>query len=109
MSLYGEYIKELLGDHIYETEEGFATYRFTDEKTVYILDIYVRPEFRKSQVGRDIADHIMGIAKQRGCTKMLGSVIPTAKGAAYSMKVLLAYGMVPESSTNNFILFGKEI
>lgn len=109
MSLYGEYVQELLGDHIYEIEQGFATYRFTDEKTVYILDIYVRPEFRKGSVSRDIADHIMEIAKKRGCTKMLGSVVPTARGSAVSMKVLLAHGMVPESSTNNFILFGKEI
>ncbi len=40
---------------------------------------------------------------------MLGSVVPSAKGSADSMKVLLSYGMVPFSSTNDFVLFKKAV
>lgn len=109
MSLYSEYVTELLGDHVYETEKGFATYRFTDEKTCWILNIYVRPDFRKQSVASDMADIIMGIAQKRGCTKLLGSVTPSARGSTESLKVLLGYGMTLDSSTGDFILFKKDI
>ncbi len=109
MSLYAEYLAERLGDHIIENEKGFATYRYTDETTVYIVDIYVRPDFRKQGVAGDIADYIMELAKKKGCTKMLGSVVPSAKGSTESIKVLLGYGMSVDSCTNDFILFRKAI
>lgn len=109
MSLYAEYIMERLGDHIVENEKGFATFRFPDEKTVYIVDIYVKPDFRNQRVAVDLADFIMETAKKRGCTKMLGSVVPSAKGSTSSVKVLLGYGMKLDSAGNDFVLFSKEI
>ena len=56
-----------------------------------------------------MADEIAKIAKKEGCTKMLGSVVPSAKNSTISLKVLLAYGMTLQSSTNDFIIFEKEI
>lgn len=109
MSLYGEYIQERLGDEIVETEQGFATYRYTDEKTVYVIDVYVRPDFRKHGVAADIVDSIMKRAKERGCTKMIGSVVPSAKGSTESLKALLAYGLRLDSSASDFLILGKEI
>lgn len=109
MSLYAEYLRERTKDEILETEQGFATYRFTDEKTVYIIDIYVRPDFRKCGVGSDFSDSIMRLAKERGCTKMIGSVVPSMRNSTDSIKVLLAHGMKLDSSTNDFILFSREI
>ena len=42
MSLYANYLREKSFDEILETDKGFATYRFLDErKTVYIVDLYV--------------------------------------------------------------------
>lgn len=109
MSMYADYLKERLGDDVFETEQGFATYRFTDDKTVYLVDLYVRPEFRKSGVATDLGDAVAEIAKARGCTALVGSVVPSARGSGDSMKVLLAYGMVPTSSGNDFVLFRKEL
>ena len=109
MSLYAEYLRERTKDEIIEGERGFATYRFTDEKTVYLVDLYVRPDFRKSGVARETADLVAEIARKRGCTKMLGSVVPSTKGSTESLKVLLAYGMTLESSGPDFIIFGKEL
>lgn len=108
-SLYARYIQERLGDHIIETPLGFATYRFPDEKTVYIVDIYVPPEHRKHGVTRDILAVIMGIAKQKGCTKLIGSVVPSTKGSTESLKFLLAHGMTLDSCAVDFILFSKVI
>lgn len=110
MSMYGAYLREKTQDSIIETEHGFATYRYLDnDKTVYIIDIYVLPDFRKSTVASTIADNIVEEAKKRGCTKLLGSVVPSNKNSTASLKVLLAYGMVLESSSADFIVFSKEI
>lgn len=109
MSLYADYLKERTLDEIIEDENGFATYRFPDEKTVYIIDIYTKPNSRRLNAARDKADYIVGMARKKGCTKVIGSVIPSTKGSTTSLKVLLGYGMKLDSSTNDFIVFSKEI
>lgn len=107
MSMYAEYLREKTSDLIIETVEGFATYRYVDEKTVYIIDLYIAPGFRKNDVASSMADQIVAEAKQKGCSKLLGSVVPSNKNSTASVQVLLAYGMSLESSANDFILFKK--
>jgi len=109
VSLYQAYIHEKTNKSIIETDSGFATYSFPDEKTVYIEDIYVIPSKRKSGLASELANQIAQIAKERGCTEMLGSVVPNTKNSTDSLLVLLAYGMTLNSSSNNFILFSKTI
>lgn len=109
LTLYSRYITEKTDDLILETETAFVTYSYPDEKTVYIKDIYVHPDYRKSYMASNIADEVVAIAKSKGCTKVIGSIVPTTKNSTDSVKVLLAYGMKLDSSTNNFILFSKEI
>jgi len=108
MSLYSEYLKEKTNDGILETSRGFATYRYLD-RSVYIIDIYVVPQFRKTGEASQMADCIAKEAKENGCTKMIGSVVPSNKDSTASIKVLLAYGMRLSSSSDNFILFEKEL
>lgn len=109
MSLYADYLREKTSDYILELDKGFITYRYVDDKTVYIVDIYIMPEFRRDKVASTLADHVVREAKSRGCTKLIGSVIPSNKNSNISLKVLLGYGMILESSTNDFIVFKKEI
>jgi GNAT superfamily N-acetyltransferase len=110
VSFYAEYLKERTEDRILETPEGFATYRFPqDGKTVYIIDIYVAPEHRAHGVASSIADQIVAIAKQRGCTRLLGTVVPSNKGSTASLKVLLGYGMWLQSSAADLVVFEKSI
>lgn len=109
MSLYAEYIKEKLDDNCMETELGFATYRYLNDNKVYIIDIYVKPEYRKSKIASDLADLIAQEAKEKGCKEMLGTVIPSAKGSTNSLKVLLGYGMTLVSSDKDLIIFKKEL
>lgn len=108
MSLYAEYIKERENKDIVETSEGFATYVFTDQG-VYIVDLYVKPDFRKTHVASELADKIAIIAKERGHSKMFGTVNLTAAKPTLSLKVLLAYGMALSSCGNNYIVLEKEI
>jgi GNAT superfamily N-acetyltransferase len=76
---------------------------------VYLEDIYILPEYRKNSIASTIANEIASLAKAKGCTRMLGSVIPTANNSTDSLKVLMAYGMKLDSCTNNFILLSKGI
>lgn len=108
-SLYKQYLEEKTTDKIIESDKGFITYRYVDEKTVYIIDLFILPELRRDHVASFLADSIVEEAKLKGCTKLLGSVVPSNKNSTQSLNVLLGYGMVLESSSNNFIVFRKDI
>jgi GNAT superfamily N-acetyltransferase len=107
-SLYSKYLAERTGDKVHETSQGFVSYRFID-KSVYIIDIYVLPDFRKTGVAASLADKVVDIARLKGCTELLGSVVPSTRNSTDSLKVLLGYGMTLKSSSDNFIIFSKEI
>lgn len=110
MSDFAEYLRERTSDQILENNTGFCTYRFMpDGVTVYIVDLYVKPEFRKLSKASGFADYICMVAKERGCTTLIGSVVPSNKGSTDSLKVLLAYGMSLMSSSQDMIFFRKEI
>ena len=109
MSLYSQYISERSNEGIIESDRGFATFRRVDEKTMYIIDIYVMPEHRKLSNAKKMADFIAEGAKRDGCTRLLGSVVPSTNNATDSIKVLLAYGMSLVSSSDDLIIFGKDL
>lgn len=109
MSLYADYLRERTNDEIIETDQGFATYRFIDPNTVYIVDVYIKPEFRKHGAASNISDTIVEVAKKRGCTKLIGTVVPSTKGSTISLKALLGYGMELESAGADFIIMRKAI
>lgn len=109
MSLYADYIKERLGDEIYECEDGFATYRFLNDRQVYLVDIYVTPEKRRLGFAGSIADVVAVKAKEKGCVEMIGTVVPSAKTSTSSLRALLGYGMVLQSSSNDLIVLKKDI
>ncbi len=110
MSYYGDYIREHRGDGIVEQEEGFATYRFLNAgSSIYVIDIYVAPKYRKTKVASEIADKIVAIGKEAGAKEFLGTVVPSAKNSTVSLRVLLGYGMRLQSATNDLIVFSKEI
>lgn len=110
MSMYANYLLEKTNDKILETDKGFLTYRYLpDKNAVYIVDIYVMPDFRRDNVASTMADMVVDEARQKGFTKLIGSVVPSAKNSTASLRVLLGYGMRLESSTTDFIVFEKEI
>ena len=112
MSLYGEYIREIKCDEIVETDKGFATYRYIDDAgvpSVYIIDIYIRPDFRKSHYASEMANEIVWIAKSHGCKRVIGTCVPSSKGSTLSLKVLLGYGMSLYSASNDVIVLRKDI
>ena len=112
MKMYRDYLKERLGDELVERPEGFATYRYVNDfgtLAVYIVDLYVRPDFRKTKVASDMADEIVSVAKKEGHKVLLGTVASTAKNATDSIKVLLSYGMHFFRCNQDGLVFRKEI
>lgn len=108
--MFANYLRERTSDEIIETDKGFVTYRYIDNnKTVYIVDIYIVPDFRGAYTASTMADQVVDEAKKRGCNKMLGSVVPSNKNSTTSLRVLLGYGMTLDSSSNDFIVFRKDI
>jgi GNAT superfamily N-acetyltransferase len=109
-SMYAQYIEERTDDHILEGIEGFVTYRFiNDGKGVYIIDIFTLPNARRQGVAACLADLVVGQALERGCTELLGTVVPSSKRSTESLKVLLGYGMTLKCASENLIVFSKEI
>lgn len=109
-SLYARYLLEHHGDLIIEDEQGFATYRLLpDGRSVYIVDIYVVPEHRKLNFASTLADRVVEAAKIRGCSELLGTVVPTAANSTTSLRVLLGYGMTLKSASDNLVVFSKSI
>jgi len=110
MSMYGDYLKEKTSDQILESEDGFATFRYlNDGKTVYIVDLYVKPALRQKEYASSMADLIVDIAKAKGAIELLGTVVPSSKNSTISLQVLIGYGMTLSSSTNDLIVFRKDI
>lgn len=106
---YLEYIAEREGLSYIDCEEGLAIYKRINKDTVYLQDIFVNPEYRKQGIASMIADKVGIIAKEQGCSKMIGSVCTDAKGSTDSLKILLAYGFKQASANDNMIWFKKEI
>lgn len=100
---------ERTNDLIIECKEGFATYRYLNKDQVYVVDIYIEPEFRKQKFASTLANFICDEARSKGCTEMIGSVIPSCKGGDASILTLIGYGMELSSASDNLIIFKKRI
>lgn len=109
MSLYADYIHEKTKDFIIENDKGFATYRFLEGFKVYIVDIYVKPEFRKQGVAQQFINEIVEKAVEIGCTELYGSVNVNFANPTYSVKLHLAYGMEVFGLGPDIIIFRKAL
>lgn len=107
-SNFASYKMEREGALVLERAEGFAVYKYVNEG-VYIEDIFVAKEFRRSAVAATMADQICEEARTRGVNTLIGSVDVTANGATASLAVLLAYGMSVKAVSGNLILFTKSL
>ena len=91
-----------------ENEHGFVVFQYFGEFT-YIVDIYVKPEMRKTKVASELANEVCAISKAMGKKYIVGSVNVNAHGATVSLKVLLAFGMRVDSVDGQMIYFKKNL
>ena len=103
------YIQEREGKEIVESEKGFATYIIYPNGECYIQDIFVAPEFRSSKISLEMEEQIKNIAKENGCTKLIGSVCLDAKNATRNLKILLNDNWHLNNIIGNMIFVKKDI
>ena len=108
MSLWSEYKKEISAVQFLEYEHGFISYSISNDY-VYIEDIFVIPEKRRSNLAKEMADFVVQIGKSKGCTKLFGSIETKIKDPHRSLQVLLSYGMKLHSAVGSIVYFVKEI
>ena len=97
-----------MGSEVFENETGWANYIISG-KECYIENIYTAPEYRKTGRASEIADKITAIAKERGCTTLLGSTNTTKPSVERSIQVILSYGFKYLRSDEVSIWYYKEI
>ena len=110
LDLYAAYLAERGGAELVADPEGrgFATFAPTSEG-MRVVDIFVRPEHRKSGVAAALADRIATIAKERAFTALIGTVDPRTNGATTSLRAQLAYGFEVVEVRGPLIVLKKEI
>ncbi len=79
------------------TPAGFALYffnfsTFVGRPGLYLEDLFVRPEFRKHGLGRQLLAHLASTAVERGCGRMEWSVLNWNETA---LRVYRAIGATP--------------
>ena len=109
MSMWAEYLKERENTEVFETSDGFVTYKYLNDGILYVVDIYVPKSKRQLNVASRMADELAKIAKEKGFKTMLGSVCLDANGADTSIKVLHGYGMKFSHYNGNMLYFTKEL
>ena len=108
--LYADYILERENSHYYETDYGFVTYREEDNH-IYLVDMYIKPEYRKKGNGREFVKYMENIAKEWGKNLLITSASLEAKGAETSVKAILACGFKFYSINKNdsMLYFSKGV
>jgi GNAT superfamily N-acetyltransferase len=108
MEMYADYLEEFSVKHMFHNDKGFAIYEIT-LADCYISEIYVKPEFRDCKVAKELQAEVTKIALAKGCTRLLGSVIPSVNQSSMSMAMLLKDGFKIDSASTNFIVLYKDI
>ena len=113
MEMYKKYIEELYDNaSIVFNSKGFLEYRILGEgedKELYIKELGILKEFRKTHGARDLADQVSNVARDLGCKYLSASMSPLNENPDVSMKVILSYGFKPLRAEDNVVWFIKEL
>ena len=110
VSLLASYARERFGcDTEIDPGRGFATWKMIDATGVYLVDIYVGPDFRRSGVAAKLTDRVAAMAHKLGATRMIGSVETKSATATEAMKAILAYGFKITHVDGSMIYLVKDL
>jgi len=110
MFLYNEYLQEREGDGrgVYHNDKGFVSYSMIGSEC-FIVDMFVRKEFRQKKVGSEMLDSVVKLAQERGYKFLTCSVCPKASNTTQSINSILAYGFKLYRTDDKSVFFLKEI
>ena len=90
---------------------GFALFfhnfsTFLGRKGIYLEDIYVKPEYRRKEIGKALLTYIAKIAKERNCGRLEWAVLNWNKPA---IKFFKSLGAIPMNEWTTFRLTGESL
>lgn len=114
-ALFQDYLKELRGEEIiWENDDsipvGFLTYVI--DKTgneLYVRELFVVPEYRRTDVATRLALKAESEARIRGCKILAGTLIKGTRGMTESMGAMLSFGFKIHDWDQNKIVMTKEV
>jgi hypothetical protein len=107
-TLYGPYIAERANGRILESEDGFIVYRF-DGRDCYIIEMYVRPDRRKSGKGRQLIERLEEIAIQIGAERVTAGIYIEDQRSKETLIASLISGFKVLSANAGILFIAKEL
>jgi GNAT superfamily N-acetyltransferase len=108
MSHFTAYYKERFGWDVLMNESGFIVYDIKSPDAS-IEEFYIEPSKRGTTAAKKLADEVIRIARERGCTKVWAKVVPGFPGSEQAMRTNLHYGFKLIGCRGNDIIIMKEI
>lgn len=110
MEKYALYIKERENAELYDCQEGFFTYKVTDN-IFFIDNLFVLPEYRLKGIGRKLSDKMDELAKEHKCPLLMCTVSMDAEQPFDSAKFIKKMGYKYETfdDKKNLMYFKKVI
>lgn len=94
MELYANYIKEREGIECEYTDNCFITYKFLDEDTVFVYDIYSSKEVRGKGEMLKFCEDFYARLKKEGVGSVYGTTATSTNGWENSDRLLKKFGFV---------------
>lgn len=110
MSLWSQYIKECALLEIIENEFSWATFHIEPNDCLWINDMYVAPEKRRSGEAKKLLDQIFAWGRDRDCMYCYATIHTSSKSATEAIAAAIALGFrIVPSSNKDLILIGAVI
>lgn len=93
---------------VLDVEGGFCIYKLL-ENSLYLQDIFVVKELRKTGLTRKMFNQIKEAAIVNAKPEIIGSVVVGSPGAEHSVAIMLAEGFKMAAVENNVIWFSYEV
>lgn len=107
-SLYGQYIKERDETEILEKEFGYITYKILNNE-LHVFNLFVVKDQRNTGLGFKLCKELETLAKEKGCTRAMTTVVLGISTQTEALKFHLRYGLKLLSANKDYIILGKEI
>lgn len=103
-----DYLKERFGYSSLVEEYGFASYTL-ELGTLFLQEIYIKPEFRRTGKGRELLQKLELIGKEHQCTRFWAQIWTNDSCCNQTLKASLGVGFKVVDANNNRMVLTKEI
>ena len=111
-SMYANYYEEFENKHtVWIPDVGFANYKFEDDISIYVQEVYVKPEHRGEKLAAILTDMCLADAERYGniITRLYTTVAIGGNTIDQSLRAITAYGFKLLKADEQMIYFYKEI